>query len=202
MEAASKFKAAEVPQVPDAGVSAAIAEEEDDGEEFEADGVKEKDIKLVMTQANVSRVGQGVELLPVKRRKLSKIRDPADPRQPDCGLCRFCLDRICFGGEGKLSGECVHCVSLVDASFTGLKDFDTNAGYPDNDGFLWKHFQKKKKNMRKFQCTRCEASKFKFKRKTQLKQTWLDARNGFTVKYEWPHANECQPSMQNMKLLL
>ena len=127
MEAASKFKAAEVPQmpdarvladqaaiaiqpycglcgfcldricfggegklggecvqVPDAGVAAAqaaIAEEEDDGEEVEADGVKEKDIELVMTQGN--------------------------PRQPDCGLCRFCLDRICFGGEGKLGGECV-----------------------------------------------------------------------------------------------
>ena len=132
-------------EVPDAGVAAAqaaIAEEEDDGEEVEADG--EKDI-------------------------------------PSFDLS----------------------VSLVDASFTGLKDFHTNAGYPDNDGFEWKHYQKKKKNMRKFKCTRCSASKFKFKRKNQLRQTWFDARNGpLTVKYELAHAYECQPSMQNMKLML
>ena len=142
MEAASKFKAAEVPRVPDAGVSAAIAEEEDDGEEVEADG--EKDI-------------------------------------PSFDLS----------------------VSLVDAIFTGLKDFHTNAGYPDNDGFEWKHYQKKKKNMSKLKCTRCSASKFKFKRKTQLRQTRFDARNGsLTVKYELPYAYDCQPYMENIKLLL
>jgi len=65
MEAASKFKAAEVPQVPDAGVAAAqaaIAEEEEDGEEVEADGVEEKDIELVMSQANVTR-GKAVKAL-------------------------------------------------------------------------------------------------------------------------------------------
>merc|ERR1712216_844595 len=57
MEAASKFKAAEVPQVQDAGVAAAQAAvaEDDDDEEVEADGVEEKDIELVMSQANVSR---------------------------------------------------------------------------------------------------------------------------------------------------
>merc|ERR1712106_536365 len=63
MEAATKFKAAEVPQVPDAGVAAgqAVAEDDDD-EEVEADGVEEKDIELVMSQANVSR-GKAVKAL-------------------------------------------------------------------------------------------------------------------------------------------
>merc|ERR1711892_30648 len=60
MEAANKFKAAEVPQVPDAGVAAAQAVDED--EEVEADGVEEKDIELVMSQANVSR-GKAVKAL-------------------------------------------------------------------------------------------------------------------------------------------
>merc|ERR1711892_1582493 len=63
MEAAQKFKNAEVPQVPDAGVAAAQAvAEEDDDEEVEADGVEEKDIELVMSQANVSR-GKAVKAL-------------------------------------------------------------------------------------------------------------------------------------------
>merc|ERR1711955_82718 len=63
MEAANKFKAAEVPQVPDAGLSAAQALEDDgDDEEVEADGVEEKDIELVMSQANVSR-GKAVKAL-------------------------------------------------------------------------------------------------------------------------------------------
>ena len=63
MEAANKFKAAEVPQVPDAGVAAAQAvAEDDDDEEVEADGVEEKDIELVMSQANVSR-GKAVKAL-------------------------------------------------------------------------------------------------------------------------------------------
>jgi len=63
MDAANKFKAAEVPQVPDAGLSAAQALEEDgDDEEVEADGVEEKDIELVMSQANVSR-GKAVKAL-------------------------------------------------------------------------------------------------------------------------------------------
>merc|ERR1712123_348600 len=63
MEATNKFKAAEVPQVPDAGVAAAQAvAEDDDDEEVEADGVEEKDIELVMSQANVSR-GKAVKAL-------------------------------------------------------------------------------------------------------------------------------------------
>merc|ERR1711875_198660 len=63
MDAANKFKAAEVPQVPDAGLSAAHALEDDgDDEEVEADGVEEKDIELVMSQANVSR-GKAVKAL-------------------------------------------------------------------------------------------------------------------------------------------
>merc|ERR1712154_144757 len=62
MEAASKFKAAEAPQPADMGAAgmsggpAAIAEEDDDDEEVDAAGVEDKDIDLVMSQANVSRV--------------------------------------------------------------------------------------------------------------------------------------------------
>merc|ERR1712012_755531 len=60
MEAASKFKAAEVPQPTEVGASgttgpAAIAEEEDDDGDVDAEGVEDKDIELVMSQANVSR---------------------------------------------------------------------------------------------------------------------------------------------------
>merc|ERR1712025_1204651 len=66
MEAASKFKAAEAPQAADLGVAeagqAAIAEEEDDDGEVDATGVEEKDIDLVMSQANVSR-GKAVKAL-------------------------------------------------------------------------------------------------------------------------------------------
>ena len=63
MEAANKFKAAEVPQVPDVGIGAAeAAAEDDDDDEVEADGVEEKDIELVMSQANVSR-GKAVKAL-------------------------------------------------------------------------------------------------------------------------------------------
>merc|ERR1719153_455685 len=62
MEAANKFKAAEVPQVPDVGIGAAEAASEDDDDEVEADGVEEKDIELVMSQANVSR-GKAVKAL-------------------------------------------------------------------------------------------------------------------------------------------
>ncbi len=59
MEAAQKFKAAEVPQPTELGGSTtaaptAIAEEDDD-EEVDATGVEDKDIELVMSQANVSR---------------------------------------------------------------------------------------------------------------------------------------------------
>lgn len=63
MEAAQKFKAAEAAAAPTeiggqgtTGASAeAIPEEEDDGEEVDEAGVEEKDIELVMSQANVSR---------------------------------------------------------------------------------------------------------------------------------------------------
>ena len=69
MEAAQKFKAAEAPQptelggqgttasAPSAGGgNAAIPEDnEDDDEEVDETGVEEKDIELVMSQANVSR---------------------------------------------------------------------------------------------------------------------------------------------------
>merc|ERR1712234_70002 len=57
MEAAQKFKAAEAPQPTEMGAGgttgpAAIPEEED-GEEVDASGVEEKDVELVMSQANV-----------------------------------------------------------------------------------------------------------------------------------------------------
>ena len=59
MEAAQKFKAAEVPQPTEMGATgtagpAAIPEEEEDGE-VDSSGVEDKDIELVMSQANVSR---------------------------------------------------------------------------------------------------------------------------------------------------
>merc|ERR1711962_918837 len=61
MEAAQKFKAAEAPQPSEMGAGgttgpAAIPEEEeDDGDAVDAAGVEDKDIELVMSQANVSR---------------------------------------------------------------------------------------------------------------------------------------------------
>merc|ERR1712058_207906 len=60
MEAAQKFKAAEVPQPSEMGAGgttgpAAIPEEEDDGDAVDEAGVEDKDIELVMSQANVSR---------------------------------------------------------------------------------------------------------------------------------------------------
>lgn len=63
MEAAQKFKAAEAPQPGEMGAQgttnnpAPIPEEDgDDGEDVDDAGVEEKDIELVMSQANVSRV--------------------------------------------------------------------------------------------------------------------------------------------------
>merc|ERR1712135_96938 len=58
MEAAQKFKAAEVPQPTEMGASgttgpAAIPEEDED--DVDVEGVEDKDIELVMSQANVSR---------------------------------------------------------------------------------------------------------------------------------------------------
>ena len=59
MEAAQKFKQAEVPPSELGGTGttgpAAIAEEEEDDAEVDASGVEEKDIELVMSQANVTR---------------------------------------------------------------------------------------------------------------------------------------------------
>jgi len=61
MEAAKKFQPAEVPVPTEMGAGgtagpAAIPEEdEDDGAEVDATGVEDKDIELVMSQANVSR---------------------------------------------------------------------------------------------------------------------------------------------------
>merc|ERR1712079_933651 len=57
MEAANRFKAAEMPSsaAETASVPAAIAEEEEEGEEVDATGVEEKDMELVMSQANVSK---------------------------------------------------------------------------------------------------------------------------------------------------
>merc|ERR1712211_26234 len=60
MEAAQKFKASESPQPTEMGAGgttgpSAIPEEEEDGEEVDASGVEEKDVELVMSQANVSK---------------------------------------------------------------------------------------------------------------------------------------------------
>merc|ERR1712080_227499 len=52
MEAANRFKAAEMPSstAEAASVPAAIAEEEEEGEEVDASGVEEKDVELVMSR--------------------------------------------------------------------------------------------------------------------------------------------------------
>merc|ERR1712058_7645 len=61
MEAAQKFKAADVPAPTEMGAGgttgpAAIPEEEEeDGDAVDEAGVEDKDIELVMSQANVSR---------------------------------------------------------------------------------------------------------------------------------------------------
>ena len=59
MEAAQKFKAAEAPLPSEMGATgtapAAKEEEDDDGEDVDESGVEEKDIELVMSQANVGR---------------------------------------------------------------------------------------------------------------------------------------------------
>merc|ERR1712036_128163 len=60
MEAAQKFKAAEGPQPTEIGASgttgpASIPEEDEDDGEVDEAGVEDKDIDLVMSQANVSR---------------------------------------------------------------------------------------------------------------------------------------------------
>merc|ERR1712234_10660 len=60
MEAAQKFKAAEVPQPTEIGASgttgpASIPEEDEDDGEVDEAGVEDKDIDLVMSRANVSR---------------------------------------------------------------------------------------------------------------------------------------------------
>merc|ERR1712212_688199 len=59
MAAADKFKAFDGAADPTGGVSQPIAEEsdegEDDGEEVDATGLEEKDIELVIQQANVPR---------------------------------------------------------------------------------------------------------------------------------------------------
>merc|ERR1712215_601182 len=65
MEAAQKFKAAEVPQPTEMGASGTTGAaapggqpaipEDDEDEEVDEEGVEDKDIELVMSQANVSR---------------------------------------------------------------------------------------------------------------------------------------------------
>ena len=65
MEAAQKFKNAEVPQAAEAAAAAGpapIIEEDEDDEDVDAAGVEEKDVDLVMSQANVTR-GKAVKAL-------------------------------------------------------------------------------------------------------------------------------------------
>ena len=71
MEATSKFKVAEVPQVPDAGVAAAQAAvaEDDDDEEVEAEGVEGKDIELVRSQATMTRHREETHLVLCEMRR-------------------------------------------------------------------------------------------------------------------------------------
>ena len=64
MEAASKFNKVDVPQAADAAAAgpAPIIEEDEDDDDVDTAGVEEKDIELVMSQANVSR-GKAVKAL-------------------------------------------------------------------------------------------------------------------------------------------
>merc|ERR1712243_117834 len=64
MEAAEKFNKVDVPQAADAAAAgpAPIIEEDEDDEDVDTSGVEEKDIELVMSQANVSR-GKAVKAL-------------------------------------------------------------------------------------------------------------------------------------------
>merc|ERR1712047_88186 len=59
IDAAKKFNAAEAPQPSEMGAGGttgpAAIDEEEDGEEVDASGVEEKDVELVMSQANVSK---------------------------------------------------------------------------------------------------------------------------------------------------
>merc|ERR1712045_213332 len=62
MEAASKFNKVDVPQPADAAAAGPAPIEEEDEEDVDTAGVEEKDIELVMSQANVSR-GKAVKAL-------------------------------------------------------------------------------------------------------------------------------------------
>merc|ERR1712008_205380 len=62
MEAAQKFKNAEVPQAAEAAAAGPAPIIEEDDEDVDAAGVEEKDVDLVMSQANVSR-GKAVKAL-------------------------------------------------------------------------------------------------------------------------------------------
>jgi len=59
MAAAEKFKAPEIPsgdsQAASSNFQATIPEDEEDGEEVDSTGIEDKDIELVMSQANVSK---------------------------------------------------------------------------------------------------------------------------------------------------
>ena len=64
MAAAEKFNKVDVPQAADAAAAgpAPIIEEDEDDEDVDTSGVEDKDIELVMSQANVSR-GKAVKAL-------------------------------------------------------------------------------------------------------------------------------------------
>eukprot|EP00092_Neocalanus_flemingeri_P020833 GFUD01022571.1.p1 GENE.GFUD01022571.1~~GFUD01022571.1.p1 ORF type:complete len:854 (+),score=276.59 GFUD01022571.1:131-2692(+) len=77
---------------------------------------------------------------------LSKQQPPvpsssAAPRSPmrcqcagcllaDCGQCRFCLDRVCFGGEGKLRQICSRrmCVASSKGGGVGMVEWNVDVG--------------------------------------------------------------------------
>jgi hypothetical protein len=88
---------------------------------------------------------------------------------------------------------------LVGQDFTGLKQFSTNLGYPDNDGFQWEEFKRKTKGSTSFKCIECDAEKIKYKTKTQLKQTrFTMKKNPITVKYKISHSCNSQPAIKNI----
>ena len=88
---------------------------------------------------------------------------------------------------------------LVGQDFTGLKQFSTNLGYPDNDGFKWEEFKKKRKGSTRYKCIECDAEKIKYKTQTQLKQTRFTMQNNpITVKYNMSHSCNSQPAIKNI----
>ena len=91
---------------------------------------------------------------------------------------------------------------MVPASFVGRKSFSSNLGFPNNDGYIWKNFQKKKKGNVKYKCVKCEAFKVKVKTKQTLRQSKFKIRyEPIVVQYEKGHSKTCVGKLQHVSSL-